>query len=52
MAKKSGGRGRSANDQRSDSKNPTNPAHKAANDNRANQKNPTSPAHRSSRGKQ
>ncbi|PTL76783.1 hypothetical protein [Vitiosangium sp. GDMCC 1.1324] len=33
------------NDQRSDVKNPNNPAHKQDRDNRSNQKNPNHPAH-------
>ncbi|TXT58950.1 MAG: hypothetical protein BAJALOKI2v1_280041 [Promethearchaeota archaeon] len=42
------GKNRSSNDDRSDSKNPNNPAHKAAMDNRSNQLNPE---HRESKGK-
>ena len=42
--------GPSPNDQRSNVKNPNNPAHKSAGDNRSNQMNPNNPAHRSSRG--
>ena len=38
------------NDQRSNVKNPNNPAHKSDQDNRANQLNPNNPAHWSSRG--
>ena len=38
-----------SNDQRSDSKNPNNPASKDARDNRGNQLNPNSDAYRSSR---
>lgn len=41
---------RSPNDNRSDSMNPNNPAHKAAADNRSNQMNPNNPAHPLSRG--
>ena len=43
--------GSSANDDRSNTLNPSNPAHKAASDNRANQLNPNSQAYRSSRGR-
>lgn len=46
-----GGRGPSPNDQRSNVKNPNNPAHQAGRDNRSNQMNPNNPTHRSSRGK-
>ncbi|MFC1998924.1 hypothetical protein ACFLVR_04730 [Chloroflexota bacterium] len=42
---------RSPNDDRSDSKNPNNPAQKASNDNKSNQMNPNNPAHQSSKGK-
>ncbi len=42
--------GRSANDNRSNTLNPNNPAHRAVHDNRANQLNPNTPAYRSSRG--
>lgn len=42
---------RSANDNRSDSLNPNNPAYKAATDNRADQLNPNNEAYDSSRGK-
>ena len=41
---KNGGNRNSSNDQRANTKNPNNPAHKAAQDNRANQKNPNNPA--------
>ncbi len=41
--------GSSANDSRSNTLNPNNPAHRAAHDNRANQLNPNSEAYRSSR---
>ena len=41
--------GNSANDNRSNTLNPNNPAHRAARDNRANQLNPNSQAYRSSR---
>ena len=44
-----GGGGSSGNDDRSNSLNPNNPAHKAARDNRANQLDPNSRAYRSSR---
>jgi hypothetical protein len=37
------GKNRSPNDNRSDSKNPNNPAYKASIDNRANQMNPINP---------
>ena len=37
------GKNRSSNDNRSNTKNPNNPASKAARDNRANQKNPNNP---------
>jgi hypothetical protein len=37
------GKNRSANDDRSDSKNPNNPASKAGQDNRSNQLNPNNP---------
>lgn len=47
-----GGRGRSANDQRSDALNPNNPECNAAQDNRSNQLNPKSDAHAKSRGKE
>ena len=40
---------RTSSDDRSDSKNPNNPAHKDAVDNRADQKNPNNPAYDSSR---
>ena len=40
----------SPNDQRSDVKNPNNPAHKSAQDNRSNQMNPNNPAHPSKQG--
>jgi len=43
-------RGRSPNDDRSDSLNPNNPASKASSDNRSNQMNPNNPAYGSSRG--
>ena len=43
--------GSSANDDRSNTLNPNNPAHRAAQDNRANQLNPNSQAYRSSRGR-
>ena len=43
--------GNAANDDRSNTMNPNNPAHRAAHDNRANQLNPNSPAYRSSRGR-
>ena len=43
--------GNSADDNRSNTLNPNNPAHRAANDNRANQLNPNSRAYRSSRGR-
>ncbi len=43
--------GSSANDDRSNTLNPNNPAHKAASDNRANQLNPNRQAYRSSRGR-
>lgn len=43
--------GRTPNDQRSDAKNPNNPAHKAAGDNKSNQGNPNNPAHSSGKGK-
>ena len=46
----SGHRGSPANDDRSNTLNPNNPAHRAAHDNRANQLNPNSEAYRSSRG--
>ena len=46
MSKKS----RTSNDNKSISKNPNNPAHKASRDNRSNQKNPNNPSYRSSRG--
>jgi len=44
------GKGRSANDDRSDSMNPNNPAYEASEDNRADQLNPNNPAYESSRG--
>ena len=44
------GKGRSANDDRSDSMNPNNPAYQASVDNRADQLNPNNPAYESSRG--
>ncbi len=51
----SGGRpghgGSSANDNRSNTLNPNNPAHRAAGNNRAGQLNPNSRAYRSSRGR-
>ena len=37
------GKNKSSNDNRSNSKNPNNPASKAARDNRSNQKNPNNP---------
>ena len=37
------GKNRSSNDNRSNAKNPNNPASKAARNNRANQKNPNNP---------
>ena len=43
--------GSAANDDRSNTLNPNNPANKAARDNRANQLNPNSRAYRSSRGR-
>ena len=43
--------GSSANDDRSNTLNPNNPAHRAAQNNRANQLNPNSQAYRSSRGR-
>ena len=43
--------GSSANDNRSNTLNPNNPAHRAAHDNRANQLNTNSQAYRSSRGR-
>lgn len=48
MAAKNNNR-KSPNDQRANTKNPNNPAHKAARDNRANQRNPNNPAQRGSR---
>jgi len=42
--------GRSRNDDRSDSKNPNNPAYHAAVENRADQLNPDHEAYRSARG--
>ncbi len=56
MGKSSGGRGRSsggsrsANNQRSNVKNPNNPAYKAAMNNRSNQSNPNNASYESSRG--
>jgi hypothetical protein len=52
MAKGSGNGSRvsTPNDNRSNSLNPNNPAHKAGSDNRSNQKNPNNPAYHSSRG--
>ena len=50
---KGGGSGRGASSrsaQRSDAKNPNNPAHKAAADNRSNQMNPNNPAYRGGKG--
>jgi hypothetical protein len=44
------GKKRSPNDNRSNAKNPNNPASKAARDNRANQLNPQHSAYHSSRG--
>ncbi|KAF0722610.1 hypothetical protein Ae201684_018343 [Aphanomyces euteiches] len=41
--------GPSSNDQRSNVKNPNNPAHGAAQDNRADQKNPNNPAYQGGR---
>ena len=43
--------GSAANDDRSNTLNPNNPAHRAGQDNRANQLNPNSQAYRSSRGR-
>lgn len=43
--------GNAANDNRSNTLNPNNPAHRAALDNRASQLNPNSRAYRSSRGR-
>ncbi|MHA2064686.1 MAG: hypothetical protein ACXABY_09960 [Candidatus Thorarchaeota archaeon] len=43
-------RGRSSNDDRSDSRNPNNPAYQASVDNRADQLNPDHEAYDSSRG--
>ncbi len=43
--------GNAANDDRWNTLNPNNPAHRAAHDNRANQLNPNSPAYQSSRGR-
>ena len=43
--------GSSANDDRSNTLNPNNPAHRAAQGNRANQLNPTNQAYQSSRGR-
>ena len=43
--------GLSPNDQRSNTLNPNNPAHRSAANNRSNQMNPNSPAYRSSRGR-
>ena len=43
--------GRSPNDNRSDAKNPNNPAHRAAVNNRSNQHNPNSRAYGASRGR-
>ena len=43
--------GSPANDDRSNTLNPNNPAHRAARDNRSNQLNPNSQAYRSSRGR-
>ena len=40
------GRGRSSNDDRSNSMNPNNPAHQASQDNRADQLNPNHPEHK------
>ena len=40
------GKGHSRNDQRSNSKNPNNPAYKASADNRSNQLNPNNPEHK------
>lgn len=48
MGKRKGGR--TPNDDRSDSKNPNNPAYKASVDNRADQLNPEHEAYHSSRG--
>jgi hypothetical protein len=45
------GQGPSANDNRSNARNPNNPSHRAAAGNRSNQMNPNNPAHRSSRGR-
>ena len=52
MAKgnKSGGKGASPNDKRSNTMNPNNPASKDSADNRSNQMNPNNPAYDSSRG--
>ncbi len=48
MSKDNGsGRTPTPNDQRSNTKNPNNPAQKAAQDNRSNQLNPNSPRHSS-----
>ncbi|MGY5874219.1 MAG: hypothetical protein RTU30_00610 [Candidatus Thorarchaeota archaeon] len=43
--------GRTPNDDRSDSKNPNNPAYEASEDNRGDQLNPDHEAYHSSRGK-
>ncbi|MHA1169645.1 MAG: hypothetical protein ACTSRU_17595, partial [Candidatus Hodarchaeales archaeon] len=43
-------RGRSPNDDRSDSMNPNNPSYRASVDNRADQLNPNDPSYLSSRG--
>ncbi len=42
---KDGGKTPTPNDQRSDTLNPNNPAHKSAQDNRSNQMNPNNPRH-------
>ena len=41
-----GGRGRSSNDDRSDSKNPNNPSYQASTDNRSDQLNPSNPEYK------
>jgi hypothetical protein len=45
------GKSRIANDDRSDSRNPNNPANKAARDNRSNQLNPNNPEYKGGKGK-
>jgi hypothetical protein len=47
---KDSGKTPTPNDQRSNTKNPNNPAQKASQDNRSNQMNPNNPRHNSSGG--